>query len=291
MICADRCWGEVRTRFELAWPFSVIGTIAALPLFLAGGAVHLGLACALPLCLWLIGRRATRVGHRGWFSISALLCWAYATVLYAVANSDALYDAPGIGALIGLGPLCLIVIPLGSFVIAARDSGQARAGSLALRAEHRFVWGAGLMTLDPVIVVAAIYAACADVPVVSLALVSVMLALKLAFVVLDLRLVGQLERLGHEAEGLRELAYQVPATVEALDLGIGEARRGVVAPTAAYRELPAFSRAVVGDAAASIELVRAQLRNYGQLHVALYGLPALALGGMLVCCLGAFLTR
>ncbi len=255
---------------SLAWPFALVGAVAAVPLLYS---TELGVRVAavlVPAGFWWIGWRASRHDHRGWFGWLWLLWTLFVTPLMLIKE-----PRPGV-AIVGVLSAFVVAgacaLPLAVFAAAARHPRVARTGSLAARAEARTIWSAGLIPFDMLAATVAFVTSPLR-PLVTAAGVAWIVGSKVAFWLADAWLLRRIARFGEEASRMTPLTGEVDPPAPRIDLGVGEARVGDIGAPGDYRRAPSFARIIVGDAAASAEVVRARRNLYAKLACILYGVP------------------
>ncbi len=141
--------------FDLGPPFAFVGCVgvlAAAMLWCAGVPAHYVVPwLLLPVALYFIGRWQSRTGnYAATFGLVGLVSWSLGTFLLApVTVRGGICGSPLeyvlVGMVMGVAAYLPLVIPLGIFMVAAKRVREARPGSLAARAEHRFIWAAGIL--------------------------------------------------------------------------------------------------------------------------------------------------
>jgi hypothetical protein len=262
---------NVRHRFDLSWPFALVGALIGIPV--AAGLETVGawtIAGVITAALWMIGRRATRTGHRGWFAHLLLLTLLTGALLERSAHVPS--GVWSVCALLGM----VAALHLGAFALGARQTGRARAGSLAARGEAWFAWAAGLLSLDLWVWIGAGLSLHQGPRPLALALIAASIATKGAFLIATAWLLHRMTRLGDAASALPEQAEPVALSYGAVveDFGIGDQARGTASfVELSYRERPPLDRLIRGDGVLAHAAVRKLLSDYLRLLVILYGVP------------------
>jgi hypothetical protein len=261
----------MRPRFDLSWPFALLGAIPAVPAAAAAKPLSGWAVAGLAIVgLWAIGRRVTRTGYHGWFGYVLVLS-IFIGALFQPLRCD-IVEMVGIG----LALTMMLALHLAAFAAAARQTGRARPGSLAARAETWFVWAAGLLSLDLWVWIFAGLSWHDGPHWLGAALISASVAVKGAYLIAMAWLLHRMRGLAKAAEALTEqpgsftLAHG--ATID--DLGVGDGACGEMSSEQlSYREQPPLARVVVGDAEASYAAANHLLRSYLRLLLCLYGIP------------------
>jgi hypothetical protein len=270
--------------FDLGPPFAFVGCIgvlAAAMLGFAGVPAHyVAPWLLLPIVLYFIGRRQSRTGnYAATFGLVGLVSWCLGTfVLAPVTMRSGLCGNPleyvlG-GMVLGVAAYLPLVIPLIIFMSAAKRVRVARPGSLAARAEHRFIWAAGMLPftwLTGCTAFVVILAGSTTWPW-SLAL-AVAMSAQLAPLLADTRALRRIARYATIADALPTLSAPI-AHVTHIDLGCGDALRGRITSEGAYRQAPQASLVLAGDPERSADAVRACMRYYARCLWALYAIPS-----------------
>lgn len=173
----------------------------------------------------------------------------------------------------GLGGFLLLVIPLGAWILAAREAGSRPPSSWAARTDNWFFWAAGSLPLVQ---------AANTVGLVSLFIGERRLAwCFLASAAATQLLWGfgylqQRRRLGAlrlRAEVLPPCAIELAAPGSVEDLGIGGCARGQIVDHGTYRAAPRLGACIVGDFAQAEALLRHRAVEYGRLFATACVLP------------------